>query len=183
MAKLTARQQRFVNEYLIDLNATQAAIRAGYSKKTASSLGISNLGKASIQEAIQRSQQARAERTEITADEVVSIIHETIDRCRQVKPVRDSKGEQVYVTTPNGDRVPAFTFNAPGVLKGCELLGRHLGMFDDRLKLGVDDELGDLLKAINGRTRGIPTIDRPSNGVGPVPERLAVAAQQPALDH
>jgi phage terminase small subunit len=71
MGKLTARQEAFVKEYLIDLNATQAAIRAGYSKKTAGSVGAENLTKPEIQVAISTAKQARSERVEITADMVL----------------------------------------------------------------------------------------------------------------
>lgn len=71
MSKLTAKQQRFVDEYLIDLNATQAAIRAGYSAKTANEIGAENLAKPSIAKAIAESQTKRAERTEITQDMVL----------------------------------------------------------------------------------------------------------------
>jgi phage terminase small subunit len=69
---LTAKQQRFVDEYLIDLNATQAAIRAGYSEKTAYSIGNENLSKPEIAKAIEGAQTARAKRTEITADRVLT---------------------------------------------------------------------------------------------------------------
>lgn len=62
------RQERFVEEYLVDLNATQAAIRAGYSEKSARQMGAENLSKPSIQAAIAQAQQERAERTGITAD-------------------------------------------------------------------------------------------------------------------
>lgn len=68
---LTARQQRFVDEYLIDLNATQAAIRAGYSAKTANRMGAENLSKPGIQAEIQRSIKDRERRTNITQDRVV----------------------------------------------------------------------------------------------------------------
>ena len=68
---LPAKRQRFVEEYLIDLNATQAAIRAGYSAKTAGSIGEEILKKPEIQEAIQAAMKARSERTEITADRVL----------------------------------------------------------------------------------------------------------------
>lgn len=68
---LEPRQQRFVDEYLIDLNATQAAIRAGYSEKTAAVIGCENLIKPNIQAAIVAAQKARAGRTELTADRVV----------------------------------------------------------------------------------------------------------------
>jgi phage terminase small subunit len=69
--KLTAKQQRFVDEYLVDLNATQAAIRAGYSKKTAHAIGEENLRKPEIQAALQERMKARQERTEITQDAVL----------------------------------------------------------------------------------------------------------------
>lgn len=68
---LTAKQQRFVEEYLIDLNATQAAIRAGYSEKTARSIGQENLTKPDVAEAIQVAIDARSARTQITADRVL----------------------------------------------------------------------------------------------------------------
>ncbi|MGU3387264.1 terminase small subunit [Methylobacterium sp. D53M] len=68
---LTDKQQRFVEEYLVDLNATQAAIRAGYSEATAYSIGNENLSKPEIAEAIATAQAARSERTKVTADEVL----------------------------------------------------------------------------------------------------------------
>ena len=71
MSKLTAKQRRFVEEYLIDLNATQAAIRAGYSEKAARIQGCENLTKPNIQSAIAEAQKARSDRTEVTADMVV----------------------------------------------------------------------------------------------------------------
>ena len=68
---LTAKQQRFVDEYLIDLNATQAAIRAGYSEKTARSISNENLTKPDIQAAIQKGMEARSGRVAITQDMVL----------------------------------------------------------------------------------------------------------------
>jgi phage terminase small subunit len=68
---LTDKQRRFVDEYLVDLNATQAAIRAGYSQKTAASIGEENLRKPDIAKAVQDAQVARAKRTEITQDMMV----------------------------------------------------------------------------------------------------------------
>ncbi|MDG6310861.1 terminase small subunit, partial [Glaesserella parasuis] len=70
-SKLTDKQQRFVEEYLIDLNATQAAIRAGYSEKTARSIGQRLLTFVDIQEAIQEAQNKRAERVNVTQDDVL----------------------------------------------------------------------------------------------------------------
>lgn len=72
MAQLTRKQQRFVAEYLLDLNATQAAIRAGYSRKTAYSVGSENLRKPYIAAEIEKAIEKRAERTRVTADKVVT---------------------------------------------------------------------------------------------------------------
>lgn len=71
MAKLTPKQQAFVNEYLIDLNATQAAIRAGYSQKTANRIATENLSKPVIQAEIQKAIKEREKRTEINQDFVL----------------------------------------------------------------------------------------------------------------
>lgn len=68
---LKGKQAKFVEEYLIDLNATQAAIRAGYSAKTAYAIGRENLRKPQIQEALQEAMQSRSKRTAITADRVL----------------------------------------------------------------------------------------------------------------
>ena len=68
---LTPKQQRFVEEYLVDLNATQAAIRAGYSKKTAKETGYENLTKPDIQSAVSAAMEERSKRTEVDADWVL----------------------------------------------------------------------------------------------------------------
>jgi phage terminase small subunit len=72
MSDLTPKQQRFVEEYIVDLNATQAAIRAGYSAKTANEQGCHLLANVSIQAKIEASQQESSRRTEITADQVLT---------------------------------------------------------------------------------------------------------------
>ena len=118
MYKLTAKQERFVAEYLIDLNATQAAIRAGYSEKTAQMIGSENLSKPMIADAVAAAQAKRSERTEVTQDYVLAVITETIERCQQ----------------------PA-DHNPAAVLKGAELLGRHLAMFTDKHQHGVNIDL------------------------------------------
>jgi phage terminase small subunit len=72
VSKLTAKQTNFVEEYLIDLNATQAAIRAGYSEKTANEQGARLLAKVSVHAAVETALAARSQRTEITQDMVVA---------------------------------------------------------------------------------------------------------------
>ena len=112
---LTPKQLRFIEEYLIDLNATQAAIRAGYSKKTARQMGTENLSKPAIQSALQKAMDARSERTAITQDYVLHTIQDTVDKCGKKKG-----------------------FNPNAVLKGCELLGRHLKLFSNDINLNAD---------------------------------------------
>jgi phage terminase small subunit len=134
MSDLTAKQQRFVEEYLIDLNATQAAIRAGYSQDTARAIGCENLTKPDIQEAIELARAEQRKRTQIDADYVLGTIKETVERCRQTAPVLDRRGEQVETETPEGSVAKAYTFDSKGVLKGCELLGRNLALWKDRIE-------------------------------------------------
>lgn len=130
--ELTDKQKRFVEEYLIDLNATQAAIRAGYSAKTAGSIGEENLKKPEIKAAIGKAMAERSERTQIDQAYVIRAIQETIERCAQAKPVVDLFGRPITIETPSGDLAAAFKFQPMAVLKGAELLGKHLGMFVDR---------------------------------------------------
>ena len=69
--ELTDKQRQFVDEYIIDFNATQAAIRAGYSEKTAKTTAAQNLSKRNIQEALQKAIQGRSDRTQIRQDDVI----------------------------------------------------------------------------------------------------------------
>jgi phage terminase small subunit len=126
------KMKMFVKEYLIDLNATQAAIRAGYSKKTAKQAAQRIMNRDDVKELLQKEMDQRAERTGITADYVLNTIYETVERCRQAYPVLDRKGNQVYAETPDGEMLPAYTFDSKGVLKGCELLGKHLKLFTEK---------------------------------------------------
>lgn len=124
---LTAKQRRFVEEYLLSLNATDAARKAGYAHPTTQ--GPRLLENVGVAKEIAAQQAERAERVEVTQDYVLSSIVETMERCKQASPVLNRKGESVMVETPDGDLAPAYSFNAKDVLKGAELLGRHLGMF------------------------------------------------------
>ena len=129
---LTPRQRRFVDEYLVDLNGTQAAIRAGYSAKTARQIGQKLLTKVDIQQAISAAQAARQERTELTADEVIRDLREGRAVCLgrtsvQVVEVVKFEGE----ATPH--EVDSLVFDPAGANKALELLGKHIGMFGDKL--------------------------------------------------
>ena len=127
-AKRVLRGAPVVEEYLIDLNATQAAIRAGYSERTAKSIGQENLTKPDIQKAIEEAQNKRSERTEVTQDYVLENIKKVIERCMQAQPV-----ENAFVQDDDGDFSQIYAFKEQGALKGLELLGKHLGMFKEKV--------------------------------------------------
>ena len=110
--KLTPRQVRFVEEYLIDLNAAQAAIRAGYSKKTARQIGQHLLTKVDIAEAVEKAKAERSERTEVTQDWVV-------DRLKDVHEASMKESERGGV------------YNPTAANRSLELLGKHVGMFKE----------------------------------------------------
>lgn len=139
MANLTPKQQRFVEEYLIDLNATQAAIRSGYSEKTAQEQSSRLLSNVMVQDAVQKAQNKLTERTEITQDYVLTNIKKVIERCMQQEAVQARDGSPLLVEGPEGDLVPLFEFKETGALKGLELLGKHLGMFKDKIELTGKD--------------------------------------------
>ena len=124
--KLTDKQKMFVKEYLVDLNATQACIRAGYSEDTARQVGSENLSKPYIQEAIQEAMSKRAEAVGIKAEDVL-------------KGIKDLTA---LVSDPNKKQ-----FNATAGLKGYELQGKHLKLFTDKVEhsgvVGLKQALND----------------------------------------
>ncbi len=121
---MTPKQQCFVEEYLVDLNATQAAIRAGYSAKNADKIGPELLGKTRIAEAIAEAIQARSERTEIDQDWIIKQLKGVYEASMEGRPVCDKDGNE-----------KGFSFNPAAANTALELLGRHLGMFTDNLNL------------------------------------------------
>jgi phage terminase small subunit len=151
--EMNRKQQLFVREYLVDLNAAAAAIRAGYSKKAARQHAARLLTNVYISAEIQKATQARLQRLEITADYVLRTVVSTIERCQQA--------EQVMF---QGSPVPGmYKFDATNVLKGAELLGRHLKMFtevaevDDKRDFEVQDVKQKLLAKLNCRTAKKPS--------------------------
>lgn len=149
MANLTPKQQRFVEEYLIDLNATQAAIRAGYSEKTAQEIGSENLSKPMVAKAIADAQLKREERTKIDADYVLRRLVEIdqmdvldiMDDQMKIRPVNEwpKVWRQYVVNLENlelSDGEGCFKkIKWPDKVKNLELLGRHIsvGAFKDKI--------------------------------------------------
>lgn len=130
MADLNPRQARFVDEFLVDLNATQAAIRAGYSEKTAESQGSRLLSNAKIADAIQARQAAISQDTKIDTAWVVEHLVEVVERCMQAAPVV-IRGE-----VQSGE----FQFDSKGAVSALGQLGKYTGGFIDRRALSIDDK-------------------------------------------
>ena len=150
---LTPKQQRFVDEYLIDLNATQAAIRAGYSKKTARQIGSENLSKPDIQAKIAEAQRERSEATKIDAEWVLRQAVELHRRCMQeIRPVRNPKTRK-QVCDDDGSAL--FAFNATAANRALELIGKHveIGAFRERLEVSGGLSLVDRINAGRDRVR------------------------------
>jgi phage terminase small subunit len=147
MAGLTPKQELFVKEYLIDLNATQAAIRAGYSKKTANEQGARLLAHVSVGAAIQEAMDKRSKRIEVNSDYVLNTIVETIERCKQeIEPIYEGTGENRAFT---GE----FRFDSGAVLKGAELLGKHLKLFTDKIEVTGELSLAEAISKAKARVQ------------------------------
>lgn len=122
---LTPKQQAFVENYLLDLNATQAAIRAGYSAKTAEQQGSRLLRNVQVAAAVTEAKAKRSEELAIDASYVLRQAVKLHERCMQeVAPVLDRKGQQVTDEAGN----PLFEFNAAGAAKALELVGKHVAV-------------------------------------------------------
>lgn len=126
--QLTDKQELFCREYLVDLNATQAAIRAGYSENCAAEQGYENLRKPQIADRIAVLKAERYDRTELSADYVLEGLQEVFNRCMQKEAVTDNDGNIIE-----------FRFEHSGANKSLELLGKHLGLFVDRKEISGFD--------------------------------------------
>ena len=153
MAKLTEKQQRFVDEYLIDLNATQAAVRAGYSVKTAKEQGSQNLTKLNVQQAISEKMAERSKRTGVNQDRIVlelakiafvnaaDVIDSEDATIKKGATTDDTAAIQSVkvkvIPTKEGEGVER-EIRLNDKLKALELLGKHLGMWNDKMDVNVN---------------------------------------------
>ena len=167
---LTPKQKMFIDEYLIDLNATQAAIRAGYSPNNADKIGSELLGKTRVSDAIKTAMAERSKRTGISQDRIlmelakIALVNpENVVNFDEATIREDALPEDLAaVASVKVKRFP--TKDGEGIereikfydkTKALDLAGRHLGMFKDKIELsgGLDTEktkLDDLLQQMRG---------------------------------
>ncbi len=164
---MTKKQKRFIEEYLIDLNATQAAIRAGYSPETAGSIGNENLKKPEIRARIDTAMAERSKRTGVNADRVIEELAKMafINAADVIDPKTATiKEDALPEDTAAIQSVKVKTFGEGGLereikmadkIKALELLGKHLGMFKDKVEVSgaletEKTKLDDLLQQMRG---------------------------------
>lgn len=153
MARLTAKQKRFIEEYLVDLNATQAAIRAGYSPHTAKEIGSENLSKPHIRARVEKELAERSKRTGINQDRVIR----ELARIALVNPVdvinmdeatikeMASADDTAAILSVKVKKIPTEEgtitereIRIADKIKALELLGKHLGMFTDKFNINAE---------------------------------------------
>ena len=137
MAKLTTKQQRFCDEYLIDLNATQAAIRAGYSKKTANRIGTENLSKLVIREYIENRMAEKEAALIANQDEVLKYLTSVLrGQSKSTEIVIEGLGDG-STKARKMEKEPS----EKDKLKAAELLGKRYGLYTGKVEEKVDMEL------------------------------------------
>lgn len=124
-AKLTDKQELFCTEYMIDLNATQAAIRAGYSESTARQIASQNLAKVNVADRVAELKADISARVLVDADYVVKGLLAVHERCMQAEAVTDK----------DGGTTGEYKFEHSGANRSLELLGKHLGLFVDKKEI------------------------------------------------
>lgn len=161
---MTQKQKRFIEEYLIDLNATQAAIRAGYSPDTAKAIGSENLTKPDIRAQIDRAMAERSKRTGVNAERVIQELAKIafVNATEVIDPKTATvKDSALPEDTAAIQSVKVKTFGEDGLereikmadkIKALELLGKHLGMFQNNVNvtLGTSEKLDDIMSQIGG---------------------------------
>ena len=133
MANLTAKQKRFCDEYLIDLNATQAAIRAGYSAKTAKQIGQQNLTKVDLKNYIQERMATKAQELIADSDEVMRYLTSVLRGKSEAHVLaRDEIGADKIIAKPPDEKER---------LKAAELLGKAHMIFTEKVQQEIDMDL------------------------------------------
>lgn len=152
MPELTNKKhERFCQEYVIDYNGTKAAIRAGFKENSARQQAARLLTNANILSRVRELQHELVERLAVTQDYVINQLVDTYNCCRTPSPVMQYDPEQGWIETGT------YQFDSKGALRALELLGKHLGMYNDKLQVTgkVDTgQLDNILKQLRGDPDG-----------------------------
>jgi len=133
MGKLNDKTELFCHEYLVDYNATQAAKRAGYSDKTAYSQANRLLKNVEVLSRVRELQTEKTKRLAISQDWVVHHLVDVIEKCTKPVPVLQWDYDD-RIMKPTGE----YAFDSKGATKAMELLGKHLGMYVDKVELKTE---------------------------------------------
>ncbi len=168
---MTPRQQRFTEEYILDLNGTAAAIRAGYSPKTANVAAAKLLALPKIAARVAELISDRSERTKIDADWVLRQAVEVYKRVTQeIEPALHPKTRKQLKTE---DGRPLFTFNSASALRAIEIIGKHVdvGAFEDRITVQGEISLIDRIQAARKQAMQTKIVDADAEPVAlPAPD-------------
>lgn len=179
MAKLTEKQKRFVQEYLVDLNATAAAKRAGYSEKSASRIAVELLNKTQVSAEIEKRRASLRNKLEITQEKVLeelaaiafangadfaTVNQNGIVRIIPTEDIPQDKRKAIASIKEGANGTEIKTYDK---VRALELLGKHLGMFDSK-NGGSEAPENNIFEVIDQSTREeigtdeIPEIEHPA---------------------
>lgn len=168
MNEITEKQRRFCEEYVVDLNGTQAAIRAGYSVNSANEQASRMLAKDNIQAEVARLKTEQSERTEITADRVLQAMAEVA--FGDIRGMFNDDGslkrphewddetaaavagmDVVTVSAGEGMVEHVAKIKRTDRLRAMEMLARHLSLFNDKLDVNVTSDLAERMRRAKER--------------------------------
>lgn len=147
---LTKKQIRFCGEYVIDYNGTKAAIRAGYKESNAASQASKLLQNPEVLACIKENQKRLVDSSCLTEEKVINHLQDVLERCLSAKPVTEwDYSEHEMVETGE------WAFDSKGALEAIKMLGQHLGMFSNKIKISTDgdDTLKEMMEYFEQREK------------------------------
>lgn len=150
--KLRWRLKRFVDAYIETGVGVESMRRIGFTGKRPDQAASKLKAKPNVAAALAEKRRQAERIAGGSAAEVLSILWDTLQRCRQVQPVVDRYGKPVFVETPDGKLAPAYAFDPKNALKAAELLGKHHGLFADLVKTQQLDKYGKPMTPSTGPT-------------------------------
>ena len=152
MTELKKRYELFCQEYVVDYNGTQAAIRAGYKEKSARQQASRLLTSEEVLTRISELQKDQLDRLALSQDYVVLQLLETYKCCREPSPVL-----RYDPSTGEMEETGMYQFDSKGALRALELIGKHLGMFSDKVHVSGSlntGQLSNVLAQLRGDVSG-----------------------------